>query len=91
MQSELANTRSLFESEEAYEDALAESNITEDSYVETVLEPNLRIEKLMEAVEGEKYATEEELNEAYQSWMEAYRASKQIAISDMPLGLPYDV
>ncbi|WP_300628093.1 SurA N-terminal domain-containing protein [uncultured Adlercreutzia sp.] len=91
LQSELANTRSLFESEEAYEDALAESNITEDSYVETVLEPNLRIEKLMEAVEGEKYATEEELNEAYQSWMETYRASKQIAISDMPLGLPYDV
>ena len=46
----LEQTKSMFESEEAFQQALEASNMTEESYVETVIQPNLLQTKLAEAV-----------------------------------------
>ncbi|MDE8701443.1 peptidylprolyl isomerase [Adlercreutzia equolifaciens] len=46
----LEQTKAMFESEEAFQQALEASNMTEESYVETVIQPNLLQTKLAEAV-----------------------------------------
>lgn len=43
-------TKAMFESEEAFQQALEASNMTEESYIETVIQPNLLQTKLAEAV-----------------------------------------
>ena len=46
----LEQTKSMFESEEAFQQALEASNMTQDTYIETVIQPNLLQTKLAEAV-----------------------------------------
>ncbi|MEC4273016.1 peptidylprolyl isomerase [Adlercreutzia sp. R25] len=43
-------TKAMFESEEAFQEALQASNMTEESYIEDVIRPNLLQTKLAEAV-----------------------------------------
>lgn len=77
----LAQTKSMFESEEAFQQALEASNMTEDSYVETVIKPNLLQTKLSEAVtasQGEAGSDEALLQQAQEmaeSWNGAKKSS----------------
>lgn len=47
---QLEQTKSMFESEEAFQEALTASNMTEESYIEKVIKPTLLQQKLSEAV-----------------------------------------
>lgn len=47
---QLEQTKAMFESEEAFQEALEASNMTEESYIETVVTPTILQQKLSEAV-----------------------------------------
>lgn len=56
----LEETKAMFESEEAFQEALEASNMTEESYIEDVIRPNLLQTKLAEAVSAEESGAEGE-------------------------------
>lgn len=47
---QLEQTKAMFESDEAFQEALSASNMTEESYIEKVIKPTLLQQKLTEAV-----------------------------------------
>lgn len=51
---QLEQTKSMFESDEAYQQALEASNMTEDEYIEEIVRPNLLQTKLAEAVAAQE-------------------------------------
>lgn len=77
----LQQTKSMFESEEAFQQALEASNMTEESYIETVIQPNLLQTKLSEAVaaadttEGGDDAKLQTAQEMADSWNGAKKSS----------------
>lgn len=77
----LEQTKSMFESEEAFQQALEASNMTQESYVETVIQPNLLQTKLAEAVaaadttEGGDDAKLQTAQEMADSWNGAKKSS----------------
>ena len=54
VQSALEETKAMFESDEAFQQALEASNMTEESYIEDVIRPNLLQSKLAEAIADEE-------------------------------------
>lgn len=46
----MEETKAMFESDEAFQEALEASSMTEESYIEDVIRPNLLQTKLAEAV-----------------------------------------
>lgn len=84
---ELEETKALFVNDEAFQEALANSNMTEEKYIEDVIKPTLLQEKLAEAVLGN--VNEEDRAEALSTWLEDYRSNLEIIINPTPEQLPY--
>ncbi len=76
---QLEQTKAMFESEEAFQEALTASNMTEESYIEKVITPTLLQQKLSEAVaassteEGGDDAVLAQAQQAAEQWNGAKR------------------
>lgn len=85
---QMEQTKAMFESEEAFQQALEASNMTEESYIETVIRPNLLQTKLAEAVaasENEGSSDDAVLAQAQEmasQWDGAKRSSHILFASD---------
>ena len=86
---ELAEVKRSFDSEDAYRDALSESNLTEASYLEQVVEPQLLRAKLADAVLGD--LDPDDKDERLSAWLADYRSTSDITINSAPAQLPYSV
>lgn len=83
----LAEIKSQYESEEEYQQSLADFGITEESFVQNELRPSLLEGKIIEAALGDKADDEE----AFYEWLDNYWELKGVTINDMPDGLPYAI
>ena len=85
---QLEQTKAMFESEEAFQEALTASNMTEESYIEKVITPTLLQQKLSEAVaasnteEGGDDAVLAQAQQAAEQWNGAKRVSHILFQSD---------
>lgn len=84
----LVEVRSSFEGEDAYQTALSESGMTEESYVDDVVLPEMERGLLAQKVLSEDELEDEE---ALAIWLANYRNELGESIRPMPDGLPYDV
>ena len=84
---ELEETKALFVNDEAFQEALANSNMTEEKYIEDVINPPFFKKSSAEAVLGN--VNEEDRAEALSTWLEDYRSNLEIIINPTPEQLPY--
>ena len=84
----LEETKAMFESDEEYQQALAEAGMTEESYIQNELMYELTNQKIMEAALGD---AEDEDGSAFYEWLENYKQLKGVQVNPMPEGLPYVV
>lgn len=84
----LQETKDMFESEEEYQQALADAGITEESYIQNELMYELTNQKIMEAALGDA-ADEDEDGSAFYAWLQNYKQLKGVQVNPMPEGLPY--
>lgn len=82
----LARAKADFESDEEYQEALAQDGLTEETLIQTILVPNILWEKVGKAAVGDKLETDEN---AFNEWLENYRQQKGVVVNEMPAGLPY--
>lgn len=83
----LAEIKGEYESEEEYQQSMADFGITEDEFIQNELVPSLLEEKIIEAALGDKADDEE----AFYEWLQNYWDQKGVVINDMPAGLSYDI
>lgn len=83
----LAEVKGEYESEEEYQQSMAEFGITEDELIQNELVPSLLEQKIIEAALGDKADDEE----AFYEWLQNYWDQKGVVINDMPAGLSYDI
>lgn len=86
----LAELKSMYESEEEYQEDLAAYGMTEESYVQDSLIPMLLEQKIMEAALGDQ-VNEDEDGTLFMAWLEDYKQQKGVTENPMPQGLPYDI
>lgn len=92
----LEDTKSQFETDEEYQQALADAGMTEESYIQNDLMPILLEEKIMEAAIGDEVengddGTEGDDGTLFYEWLENYKQLKGVKVNPMPDGLPYVV
>lgn len=73
----LAQTKSMFESDEAFATALENAGMTEEEYVENVVEPNVLQQKLAEAVEAQEAPSSEDVLVTLNNNIESINGSKR--------------
>lgn len=88
VESQLATIRAGFESEEAFNQALAEAGLTEDT-----LRRNIKLQLLQQGIEEKltQMAPEAAKETAANDWLQSFMDSAVIEKTAMPEGLPYDV
>lgn len=88
--SALAELKSMYESDEEYEEDLAAYGMTEESYIQDSLIPMLLEQKIMEVALGDQI-TEDQDGTLFMAWLEDYKQQKGVTENPMPQGLPYDI
>lgn len=84
----LEETKSMFDSDAEYLEALASSRMTEKEYIEEVLKPNVKLEKLVNKL-AKKGVISSNSDKAFSKWFKKYRGKATIKIAKMPKKLPY--